>query len=367
MQTLDPLHYERVRPLFSDLIHYNVSISGVLAGSNPGTVYVDSLETPQVALLISPEGTYLAGVESGSDQVAALRSQIADLLATGDIEALWLTCEPTWQPLLNDILPRPALQIPRQHYVCTALSFDWLSRVPEGFALHAIDEALLVRPELVIPDHVEDWIQNNWGSRECFLAHGFGFVTEALNTNQVVSWSLCDCIGDDACEIGIHTHPDYRRRGLAALTSAAAVDYAFGQGLSLVGWHCNADNTASQRTALRVGFTSERDYLTFACFRREAVHWAEAGRLQEVAGDYHTAAEHYIRADACEDKPAWGHYLPFYAACMFARLGDYASAWTWLYRAVAQGFGDLSSLQSVDALAPMKGTAEWDNLLQSIH
>ncbi|MCC6804789.1 MAG: GNAT family N-acetyltransferase [Anaerolineae bacterium] len=347
-------------------MRFNLSIIGVLTWNNPGTVYVDQPDMPHVVLVMSPEGSYLAGDAPSADQVSSVKNQVVDLMENDAIEALWLTCDPAWQLVLDECLPRPPLRVPRQHYVCTTPAFDWRSYVPEGFAVHRIDQALLARADLTIPDHVHDWIESNWGTREDFFARGFGFVTETLDIHKVVSWSLCDCIGDHACEIGIHTHPDYRRQGLAALTSAAAVDYALAQGLSMVGWHCSTDNIGSQYTALRVGFTLERDYVSFAAFRREAVHWSEAGRSQEVIGDSRAAAEYYIRADACGDKPAWGHYIPFYAACAFAKLGDYDSAWTWLHRAVAQGFDDMDTLQSVAALTPMRATPAWNSLLQSI-
>lgn len=366
MRTLDPTDYARARPLLDDLMRFNVSIAGVLTGANPGTVYVDQPDAPSVVLLISPEGAYLGGDTPSADQVAAMKTHVADLMENHGFEALWLTCNVAWHPLLNEFLPRPPLPILRQHYVCTAPAFDWRTRVPEGYSVHRIDETLLTRVDLSVPDHIGGWIENNWGTREHFLARGFGFATEALATHSIVSWSLCDCIGDNACEIGIQTRPEYRRQGLAALTTAAAVDYARAQGLSMVGWHCNMDNTGSRYTASRVGFTLERDYVSFAAFRREAIHWAEAGRLQEVAGDYAAAAAHYMRADACGDKPAWGHYIPYYAACAFARSGDYDSTWTWLHRAVAQGFDDMNALQSSEALAPLQSTPAWDNLIQSI-
>lgn len=366
MRTLNPSQYVRVRPLLDNLIRFNVSIDAVLTRNNPGTVFIDQPDTPHVVLIMTPEGTYLAGDTPSADQVFALKNHVAHLMENDDIEALWLTCDPAWQPLLDEFLPRPPLPIARQHYVCTVPAFDWHTHIPDGFAVHRIDPALLTRTDLTFPDHVHDWIENNWGTPEDFFAHGFGFITEALDAHKVVSWSLCDCIGDNACEIGIHTHPDYRRLGLAALTSAAAVDYALAQGLSGVGWHCNTDNIGSQYTALRVGFTFERDYVSFAAFRREAIHWAEAGRLQEVAGDYRAAADHYIRADGCGDKPIWGKYIPFYAACAFAKFGDYPSAWTWLHRAVAQGFDDVDTLQSAAELTSMQSMPAWDRLLQSI-
>lgn len=366
MKTLEVSLYPRVRPLLTDLMPFNGSIAGVLEGNNPGTIYVDEPDAPQVILMISPEGIYVAGETPSPDRVATLKKHITHLMMHDGVEAMWLICSSAWQAVVDDFLPRPPFPIDRLYYACTAVTFDWRAHVPDGFAVQAIDQALLARADLTIPEHIHGWIANNWGTPEDFFARGFGFVTEALNAHEVVSWSLCDCVGDNACEIGIQTHPDYRQRGLAALTAAAAVDYALAHGLSRVGWHCRADNIGSQRTASRAGFTREREYLSFASFRREAIHWAEAGRLQEVAGEYHAAAEYYMRADACDDKPEWGAYIPFYAACAFARHGDYDSAWKWLHRAVDQGFDDGDALQSVDALTPMQSSPEWDALRQAM-
>lgn len=366
MHTLELSRYPSINSLLKDLMDFNISIKGVLSGINPGTVYVDQPDMPQLVMLISPEGTYIAGTSPSDQQIALLKKHIIHLM-DGGIEALWLTCHPAWQAVLDDIFTRPPLPIMRQHYICTTPAFNWRSHIPEGFAIHRIDEALLARKDLLIPEHVHDWIENNWTTQENFLTHGFGFVTEALDLHQIVSWSLCDCIGERTCEIGIHTHPEYRRRGFAALTSAAAVEHALTQGMNLVGWHCNTDNIGSQATALKVGFTHERDYVSFAAFQREAVHWAEAGRIRQVAGDYSGAAECYVRADSCDDKPAWGHYIPYYAACAFASQGDYASAWTWLHRAVAQGFDDVATLHDSDELIPMHTTPQWNSLIESIH
>ncbi|MCB9455603.1 MAG: hypothetical protein H6671_06420 [Anaerolineaceae bacterium] len=142
--------------------------------------------------------------------------------------------------------------------------------------------------------------------------------------------------------------------------------YAFTQGYHAVGWHCNTENTGSRRTALHVGFVHERDYVNHFCVRNEAVHWAEAGRLQEMRGDYRAAADFYIRAASITEQPDWGCYIPFYAACALARLGEYAAAWDWLRQAVEQGLDDIASLQASEALSPLKGAERWAVLLQSI-
>jgi RimJ/RimL family protein N-acetyltransferase len=106
-------------------------------------------------------------------------------------------------------------------------------------------------------------MDGNWGSTAAFLAKGFGFVTLYTKAGavQVVSWSLADCRSGDACEIGIHTVKEYRRRGLASITAAAAVEYALSHDFSRVGWHCSEDNLGSIGTAEKVGFERERDYV----------------------------------------------------------------------------------------------------------
>ena len=366
MHRLDASDYRRVGPLLSDLTAYNVSIDAVLEGCNPGEVYVDDAAAAQLALLTGPEGTYLGGTSPTADHIAALKALVNDLMVQQDVELLWLVCAPGWAQHLAQILPRPPLSQARQHYVCTVLALDWRVQVPQGYAVQPITQALLSRVDLEVPDHIYHWMDSNWGCTEDFLARGFGFVTEDQTQQRVVSWSLCDCSGGAACEIGIHTRPEYRRRGLAAITAAAAVEHALAQGFREVGWHCNTENIASAHTALKVGFVRERDYSQYVSFRSEAIHWAEAARMQAVQGNYAEAADGYVRADSAGEQPEWGRYIPFYAACMFARLGDEAAAFHWLRRALTRGFDDLDSLQCSEALAPLKTSANWAALIESI-
>ena len=65
---------------------------------------------------------------------------------------------------------------------------------------------------------------------------------------------------DDAIDVGIITHPAHRRRGLAAVAVATTVEHCLSHGFSTVGWHCNADNVGSWKTAEKVGFERNREY-----------------------------------------------------------------------------------------------------------
>jgi GNAT superfamily N-acetyltransferase len=263
---LDQQDYEKVRPLFRAL-EFHLTSAAVLDGQNPGRVFVDDLARPQSAFMFSPEGCYLAG---NPDQVfnRALNDVLHGSVLGEPVEALGFICSSaSWVEQLAVVLdPHQPIKILRRHYVCRELKYDWRANVPDGFAVHRIDEALLSRPGLRIPDHIKGWMENNWGSTADFMQRGLGFVTthtDAVGTVQVVSWSLADCRSGDACEIGIRTVEPYRRRGLATITAAAAVNEALSSGFSRVGWQCSEDNWGSIRTAEKVGFERERDYTLY--------------------------------------------------------------------------------------------------------
>jgi GNAT superfamily N-acetyltransferase len=270
---LDKADYEKPRPLLRPL-EYHLSSAAVLDGNSPGRVFVDDPADPRAAFIFSPEGCYLAGTPDDDAFNRALNEAIYVGKAFDEAHALFFVCHPErWQERLRDILdPRLPIVMPRHHYVCRELKTDWRVDVPDGFTVHLIDESLLNRPGLGIPDHVTGWMKNNWGSIAEFLQRGFGCVT--VHADEAVSWSLADCVSGDACEIGIRTLPAYRRRGLATITAAAAVEHALSNGFSTVGWHCPEDNLGSIGTAEKVGFRKERDYTMYGVFLDEAEHLA---------------------------------------------------------------------------------------------
>jgi len=296
---LNKADYEKVRPLFRAL-EYHLTSAAVLNGNCPGKVFVDDPANPRTAFMFSPEGCYLAGNPANDAFNRALNHAIyAGQAFDGEVDALFFVCHAEgWREHLSVVLnPRPPIKMPRRHYVCRESKYNWRANVPDGCAVHCIDEVLLNRPGLRILAHVTDWMKNNWGSTADFLQRGFGFV--AIRTDKVVSWSLADCIGGDACEIGIHTLPAYRRRGLATITAAAAVDHASSLGLSLVGWQCAEDNLGSIRTAEKVGFEKERDYTMYYVFLDEAAHLAELKHIQQTGEAI--MPNYIIRPYTCDD------------------------------------------------------------------
>lgn len=285
IRELEKEQYERVRPLFQGLA-YQLMTAAVIDGTSPGRIWVDGLDPPRTALLASAEGYCLAGYEDNTALNRALGDLFTGIMARGELtrtdgEALVLVCEPaTWEGRLDVVLKgRPPIKEPRRHYLFNRQRVAWRSGIPAGFELTPIDRALLNRPGLTIPDHVTGWISANWGSAGNFLEKGFGFCT--VHGEKLACWCLADCVSGNACEIGIRTHPDYRRRGLATLTVAATVETCLARGLQAIGWHCHEDNQGSQRVAEGVGFKMERTYVDYLCFYDQARHVA--------ALEYHNA------------------------------------------------------------------------------
>ena len=271
---LNEASYEKARPLFRAL-EYHLASAAVLDGNNPGRVFVDDLDNPRTTFMFSPEGCYLAGNPDNDAFNRALNNAIyTGTVFDQKVEALFFVCHPeSWQAQLTVVLdPRQPIEMARRHYVCRGVKYDWQANIPEGFTVRRINKSLLNRPELRIPDHIRNWMKNNWGSAAHFLERGFGFVT--IHDDEVVSWSLADCISGSACEIGIHTAEAFRRRGLATVTAAVAVDYALSNGYATVGWHCPEDNLGSIGTAEKVGFEKERDYTMYYILMDEARHRA---------------------------------------------------------------------------------------------
>lgn len=249
---------------FAATVDFHLCCSAVLQGVCPGRCFADAPRHPTGGFILSAEGAYLIGDPESVAFVDGLR----ELLLSPDglripLHALHvLVSSPAWIERLAEIVrPRQLHAMPRYHYVCTrdTLTRD-LPTVP-GASVRRLDESILSDAEFTIPDHIRSWAHSNWGGEAGLLSTGFAFV--ATVGNEIVSWSLADCVADGQCEIGIRTAERWRRRGYAALTAVSAAGHALDSGPQTVGWHCDRDNVGSWKTAEKAGFRRERSYDMF--------------------------------------------------------------------------------------------------------
>jgi RimJ/RimL family protein N-acetyltransferase len=341
LQQLAPDAYPRAAPLFAGF-DWHLSAAAVLAHACPGRVYADDLADPRAALICSPEGEFLAGEPGG-----AFAHSLGELVASDaeEFAGLHIVCaDDRWLPHLATIAGGLApLAEERRYYEFTASSVA----VPE-------DAALIARRDLRNHAAVAEWGMGNWGEPEEFLARGLGMVV--LHGDTIASWCLMDCAVGARCEIGIATDPDYRRRGLAALATAATVAACLARGF----WHCWTRNLGSRRVAERVGFAHAGTYTDHWCLTDPARHAAERALHAARRGDRATALSWRDQIVAHPDASGQSH---FHAAAVMAALGENAAALAHLREAVARGGADAEVLRGAELFMPLHASPEWPGLL----
>ncbi len=232
--------------------------------------------------------------------------------------------------------------------------------LPEGFELRPVDAALLEHARLKNLDALREEMCSERPSVQEFLDHSFGVCL--VHGYELAGWCLSEYNTPDACEIGIETREPFRRRGLAALMTAALVEEAQARGVARIGWHCWTSNIPSARTALKAGFELAVDYPACMVWFDEAVNLAAHGAECLDRACYGEALEWFERAfeRAADTAPGWAHWG---AACAAARLELHDIALRHLTAALDMGFGDLEHLQSSEHLESLRQTAGWRVML----
>ncbi len=364
---LEKPEYEKVRPLFKNL-HYQLAVESLIDGTNPGWILVDDTENPQSVWMHNSEGYFLAGSSNNSEFNNILRIWIENYIIAGAAKNegsnhLYFGIDTDeWKQAFSEIVPtRHPLPVQRIHYLCTEVKVDWRKMVPEGYEVHRVSREFLTALGDNVPSHLHHWIKSNWESIENFENLGFGFCT--THENMIISYCLCDCVSEDECEVGIQTVEDYRRRGFATITAAAAVEYALSNEYAVVGWHTHDHNYGSIGTAEKIGFVKEREYEQYFCMFNEAMHYAETGMKLFFNEDYERALENLERSFKLGEVPHWAYYL---AARISTKSSDFDKALTHLTSAARLGCDYIDHLLSNDEFEPLHTRSEWSDIVTQI-
>jgi RimJ/RimL family protein N-acetyltransferase len=356
-------NYDKVKALYEPLA-FMPFCAGVLEGSHGGRVFVDDLEQPQTAFMLTWGcWGYLAGDPDNADFCQALNEALfAKAFLDERAWGLFLSCPPAgWtEPLAAVCDPRQPIEFPRRHYVARRSSYDWRADVPQGYAIRRMDRSLLDLPGIELPDDVKqmadviDW-ETDVAQKGC------GFV--ALHEGQIAAWAMIDCVVGDVGEIGLFTREAHRRRGLATVTSAATIAYGLAHGLSTIVWDCHAYNAGSIRTAEKLGMERERDHTMYCFHFDEASHlgmsaWHDAGR-----GCYQQTLETCERLFSQQADPPEIAYIA--AARAWAAVDDPDRAFASLNLAIDRGWAYTPDLSSAE-FDRLRDTPEWHALLHRL-
>jgi RimJ/RimL family protein N-acetyltransferase len=288
-----------------------LTITAVLEGTCPGTIWVDDRSAPRTALLVTTGGQILAGERPEGEAAQALTRLLAETALRGREQGWWRFCLDYPGEEWRDLIARATtagypVWFRRPYLVLQRLKMDWRVGMPDGFVMARLDAPLLARDDLTNVPILRDWANECFGSIPAFLERGFGFCT--IRGQDIASWCLSDCVSGHRCEIGIHTAEAFRRQGLAARTAAAAVEHCLAGGLTHIGWHTWTGNLGSMATARAVGFEQVGEGHAVDVWFSEIDGLLVHGNIHLTEGRYAEAAECYQRAFTV-DQAAPSHLL----------------------------------------------------------
>ncbi len=354
-------NYDKVKTLYEPLT-FMPFCAGVFEQSHSGRVFVDDLRQPRTAFMLTWGcWGFLGGDPGNAGFVQALNEALfTKTFLDEGAWGLYMSCPPDgWSEQLAAVCaPHPPIKLPRRHYVARNLGDDRQVNVPEGYAIRRMDRSLLDLAGIALPDDVTKMIDViNWDAD--VVDKGCGFV--AVYDGQIAAHAMIDCVVGDVGEIGLFTHPAYRRRGLATATSAATIAYGLAHGLSTVVWDCYGHNVGSVRTAEKLGLEREPDHMMYYFLFDKANHWGMMAWHDADRGRYRATLDTCEHLFSEQTAPPELAYVA--AARAWAALDAPDKAFVHLNRAIDSGWDYAPDLESTE-FDRLQGTSEWQALLQ---
>lgn len=236
---------ERLRPFFSAMPGLDGCIEAGLSGDF-GRAFVDDIDAPSAALL-SVDFSFLAG-DAGRG---------AELVRSCARPATFVVADGEWERLLRDVWGSDLQSYQRVRFA----PGDWkrsrleqlAADLPDGFTLASVGtDNVKQLAELA------DSFVYNYPSLESFLERGAAFAI--AREGRLVAGCSSFTLAGGLLEFEINTHPDFRRRGLAAACGAAMILHCVNHGLEPC-W--DAHNPMSARLAERLGFVDAAPYTAY--------------------------------------------------------------------------------------------------------
>jgi RimJ/RimL family protein N-acetyltransferase len=242
----------------------HLAVQAVLQGAAAGRIWADDPQQPGNGVLWTAHRVFVAGADSGA--INAVVAEIAgEARARGDWGIGVYGPDATdWEAVLDGLTWRP---LAREYWQAevnaeTAARSAGLAQhaAAAGLQLRAADSALLAQSGLERLNQLREEMCSERTSVEDFLARSFGVCLVDDGAQELAGWCLSEYNCGTACEVGIEVMEAHQRRGLGTLLTEALCAEAAGRGLTTVGWHCQAANTASRATAQRAGLRLMRQY-----------------------------------------------------------------------------------------------------------
>lgn len=255
VQELDLTDWNKVAPLFTSHILAR-SIIHPCIQSGLGSIFVDDIKSPTVAIYSTPLMVFAAGdtkTHSAIDMAASIQPYI-----------LFIANDKNWKHILKQEWGNKLVTEIRTHLDYSTLDIHHLRTLKRDFGQEYALKKLDLEAAKQIKDNYSITIRLYWGTVENLVTKGIGFcVTHA---EKVVSLAYTPFPFIDEFEIQVYTEEsqEYRRKGLATIASAALIEYGMEKGLAP---HWDAATETSVKLALKLGYSSPKKWEVY--YRKE--------------------------------------------------------------------------------------------------
>lgn len=216
-----------------------------------GKVFVTDTNNPEASFL------QIGFVFLGGDSESAQVFELVDALPIGP---QLIVPNLVWATKLTELLGDKVKRIPRFGFSHETLNIDHLRALKENLSPEFVLERIDLDTARTAPRSIAPAIPFFFGSPESFIERGFGYCIK--HDGVVVSTAMTAMPFEREFEIEVDTidSPDYRRKGLATVASAALVEHALMENLVPI-W--DAANNASKALALKLGYSNMTPYNAF--------------------------------------------------------------------------------------------------------
>ena len=241
---------DALRELFKTIEH-NLSSVSILRGRTQSKVYTDSLE-PSWIVTYSNSRILVSGEIENPDVIEAVQRVVEKGAKAGRRGFVIYYPEGSEKTGISEHI-QGINSYPnwRNYYVLEPEKTGYPVTLPEGYRIKQITKSLLEK-RYENTDLVKNEMRSERTSVQDFLEKGFGFC--AIHGSVIAAWCMSEYNVCNRFEIGIETHPNHRRKGLALQTARACINHGIENGFNQVGWHCWEKNEASNELAKRLGF-----------------------------------------------------------------------------------------------------------------
>jgi GNAT superfamily N-acetyltransferase len=241
---------EKLYPIFKNM--KDTMILSYLQG-HMGAAWVDDIENPTVAQILVGVFVFYAGDPNAKAAEELLLNIPENILAIVNTDEWKNRIEIVHKGRIEKF-QRYAFK-KNYEYLKRDMMEEFLLKLSEDYELRKIDKSIALETSF---QNLSEDFTSQYESIDDYINKGVGYCI--LHNGQVVCGASSYSVYNDGIEIEIDTHPDYRRKGLATVASAALILDCLDKG-KYPNW--DAANLNSVSLAEKLGYILEKPYDTY--------------------------------------------------------------------------------------------------------